>query len=300
MTPETDLFLYHLRQKDAAAGTIGNYRNTLEHFFTWFSVTTGQELMASNVTSFDVRRYRDELKQSYKPGTINRKLTNLSVFFRWCAENGYAPADPVEHIKRVSETRAPKWLSRQEVYKVLRSARQSVQMAQIKQLDYTVTIAARTQAIIGLLLATGLRVSELCDLKMGDVKLSEKSGLVIVRWGKGGKRREIPLNADGRRALRDWLKVRQNDSPYIFVSDGGRMSRQLVQWHLSQLGQEIGVHLSPHLLRHTFGKSLVDAGEPLDRVARLMGHSDVNTTAIYTMPSAIDLQRAVDKISWED
>ena len=140
----------------------------------------------------------------------------------------------------------------------------------------------------------------MCDLQLGDVKLGEKSGILTVRWGKGGKRRQIPLNSDGRRALRAWLAVRRSDSPYVFVVNGGRLSRQLVLFHLAGLGREIGIHLSPHLLRHTFGKSLVDAGEPLDRVAQLMGHSDVNTTAIYTMASAIDLQRAVDKIAWED
>ena len=301
MSPDLQTFLLHLRQRDISAGTIGHYRVALESFETWFTETTGQAPEPALITSFDIREYREHLKLSYKPATINRKLTNLALYFRWCIREGLASADPTEHIKRVREQNgAPRWLTRQEVYKVRRAARQAVQMAQVKRLAYSVAITVRTEAIVVLLLSTGLRVSELCDLKLGDIKLSDKAGRVIVRWGKGDKRREVPLNSDGRRALRDWLKCRQSDSPYLFVSESGRMSRQLVQWHLAALGRECGVHLSPHLLRHTFGKSLVDAGEPLDRVARLMGHSDVNTTAIYTMPSAYDLQRAVDKISWED
>lgn len=300
MTPELCLFLKHLESQDAAAGTIGNYRTTVAHFMAWFAEETRQAPDLANITSFDIRQYRDLLKRGYKPATINRKLTNLSVFFRWGVVNGYTNDDPTQHIRRVSEQFSPRWLTRPEIYKVLRRARQGVQLASVKQLDYSRIIAVRTYAIVVVLLSTGLRVSELCDLKLGDIRLSEKAGLVTVRWGKGGKRRQIPLNTDARRALREWLQVRLGDSPYVFVSDGGRLSRQLVQWHLSQLGRESGVHLSPHLLRHTFGKSLVDAGEGLERVAQLMGHADVKTTAIYTMPSQGDLQRAVDKISWED
>jgi len=71
MTPELCLFLDHLRQRDAAAGTIGNYRNTLSHFWAWFAETTRQAPEPAYVTSFDIRQYREALKQRYKPGTIN-------------------------------------------------------------------------------------------------------------------------------------------------------------------------------------------------------------------------------------
>ena len=298
MTNPTDGFLDHLRRRDAADGTISNYRNTLAHFWPWFSQTTRQPPDPAYVTPLDVKQYRDALKPLYKPGTINRRLANLSTYFKWCVVNSLAADDPTEHVRRVSEQKAPRWLSRPEVYRVLRHVRQAVQIAQVRRLAPSLVISTRTMAIVVLLLATGLRVSELCDLSLGDILLGERTGRVVIRCGKGNKRREIPLNADARRALREWLLIRQSNTRYVFVSDSGRMSRQLVQWHLSQLGQEIGVHLSPHLLRHTFGKSLVDAGESLERVAQLMGHSDVNTTAIYTMASQVDLQRAVDKISW--
>lgn len=294
------LFLDHLLQRDTTAGTIGNYRNALHHFWSWFTETTRQPPEPALVTSFDVVQYREHLKAQYKPSSINRRLTHLSVYFRWCMSRNLAPADPVARIRRVSEQRQPRWLTRQEVYKLLRTARQRVQLAQVRHLGPSLMVAIRSQAIIVLLLNTGLRVSELCDLKLADITLSEKAGHVIVKWGKGGKRRQIPLNSDSRRALREWLKVRESDTPYVFPTAAGRMSRQLVQIQMAQLGRAISLPLSPHLLRHTFGKSLVDAGVSLDRVAALLGHSNVNTTAIYTMPSQVDLQRAVDKISWED
>jgi site-specific recombinase XerD len=140
-----------------------------------------------------------------------------------------------------------------------------------------------------------------CDLKISDVTLGERSGSVLVRYGKGSKQRGIPLNSDARKAILTWLKVRGNEGEYLFIGpDKERMKRQVVTWHIGQLGKKVGLELNPHRLRHTFGKNLVDSGVSLDRVAMLLGHSNLTTTAVYTLPGEGDLQRAVDKISWED
>ena len=114
------------------------------------------------MTSFDIKQYREALKQNYKPSTINRRLVDLSTYFRWCVANSLAAADPVANIRRVSQQRQPKWLSRQEVYKLLRSARQAVQLASVKGLGPGLTLAIRNQAIVVLLLATGLQSLRNC------------------------------------------------------------------------------------------------------------------------------------------
>jgi site-specific recombinase XerD len=296
---EIDLFLDHLKEQDITEGTLNNYRVALVGFGDWFQANTGQSRPAM-ITPLDVRQFRDTLKATYKPGTINKKLNYLSVWFRWLAEEGHIAGDPAGGVKPVSEIRqAPKWLTRPQTYALLRVVQQEVQLAQIKKLDFSLLIATRTRAMIILLLNTGLRVSEACDLKVSDIELREKSGLVTVRWGKGAKRRQIPLNLDARKALQDWIGIRPSESDYLFCTPDGRMTRQLVQWHCSELGKQLGFKLTPHLLRHTFGKSLVDQGVSLDRVAALMGHSNINTTAIYTMPSRGDLEKAVETISWE-
>lgn len=297
---EIDLFLDHLREQDNTEGTLNNYRVALVQFMNWFQTTAGQSQPVF-VTPLDVRQFRDTLKLTYKPGTINKKLNYLSVWFRWLAEEGHTAGNPAGRVKPVSEVQqAPKWLARPQTHALLRAVQQAVQLAQLKKLEFSLLIATRTKAMIILMLNTGLRVSELCDLQVGDIELGQKSGSVTVRWGKGSKRRVIPLNADVRRALQDWLKIRASESEYLFCTPAGRMTRQLVQWHCSELGEQLGFNLTPHLLRHTFGKSLADQGVSLDRIAMLMGHSNINTTAVYTMPGRADLEKAVETISWEE
>ncbi len=295
-------FLAYLETQDRAATTIVNYRYNLQAFFAWFSETSGQAPEVAKVTPLDIRQYREWLKERCKPNTVNRKLIYLVGFFRWCSDNGHTATNPAAAIKLVKMVKhAPRWLGRPQQHALLRATEQAVNQARNKRLTFTEQVATRTMAIVTLILSTGIRVSELCDLKNSDVKLGSKSGLVTIRSGKGGKYREVPLNADARRALAHWLKVRpSHPGGYFFSTPGGRMTRQLVEWHLSELGKSVDIPLSPHVLRHTFGKNLVDSGESLDRVAMLLGHSDVNTTALYTIPSLGDLQRAVDKISWSD
>lgn len=301
---ELDLFFQHLeKDRDLTPASLQNYRTNLGMFFDWLHQTPGQTNGAVSVTPLDVKAYREYLKrQDYKPSTINKKLVHLSIFFQWCAANGFTDGDPTARVKGVKEVpKAPKWLTKQEQYKVLRAAEQSVQLARVNGLRPTEWVATRTEAIVKLILNTGLRVSELCDLLKTDVRLSERKGLLVVRWGKGSKYRQVPMNPDARRSISEWLAARGNGAcPYLFHTGRARMSRQLVQWHLDQLGKRAGVELGPHVLRHTFGKNLADQGVPLDRIAMLMGHSDINTTAVYTMPGPDDLEQAVNQIAWED
>jgi site-specific recombinase XerD len=302
MTPtEVDVFLEHLRERDLAADTIAHYQAALREFFDWFTATTKQTEVVA-VTSLDVRQWRDQLKSNQKAGTVNNKLGKLSSFLEWCVKAKLIQSNPAENIKRSKiNLTAPKWLTRQETHAILRMAEQQFQMAQMKDLDHSLTIAARTLAMVRLMLNAGLRVSEVCDLKISDVTLGERSGSVLVRYGKGSKQRGIPLNSDARKAILTWLKVRGNEGEYLFIGpDKERMKRQVVTWHIGQLGKKVGLELNPHRLRHTFGKNLVDSGVSLDRVAMLLGHSNLTTTAVYTLPGEGDLQRAVDKISWED
>lgn len=294
-------FVTHLDSQDYKLGTVENYRVCLTQFFKWFEQELSQTDPA-HVTPLDIRQYRDKMKENYKPKTINKRLTILSVFFRWCAGQGYTATDPTQGIKRMTEAkRAPRWLSRVEVYAILRAAAAAVQVAKLKGNSFTERVAVRQQAIIVVMLNTGVRVSELCDLLLKDLSLSERSGQLTIRWGKGDKYREIPLNKDARQAVRVWLDTRKSESDYLFTTDkNGRMTRQLVSWHLDEIGKAAGVKFSPHVLRHTFGKNMVDAKVSLDRVSMVMGHTGVDTTAIYTLPSQTDLAREVEKISWLD
>jgi len=119
-----------------------------------------------------------------------------------------------------------------------------------------------------------------------------------VRQGKGDKYREVPLNATARRVLEKYAS--ELEGGWLFPGrHGGHITTRAAEKALARFGRLAGVDVTPHMLRHTFGKMLVDAGESLDRVATLMGHSNLNTTARYTKPSMQDLERAVEKLAWK-
>lgn len=282
---EIELFLNHLQSEDLTAGTLANYRSNLRQFGRWL---IDHNKTVASLTQADLRDYKTELKDCYKPATINTKLAFISSLLAWCFKSGLISENPMTKIKRLRSEEYSKWLTQEQVAATLQKAQEVIDNAIAREFGLKLTVAIRVHSIAIFLLNTGLRVSELCDLCMDDIK----NGVITVRWGKGGKRREIPINEQARAALDTWLKVRQSDTDYVFVTDG-RMSRQVVQWHLAQLGKRLDFHLTPHLLRHTFGKNLVDKGVSLDRVAKLMGHSNINTTAIYTIPSLSDLSQAV-------
>ena len=161
----------------------------------------------------------------------------------------------------------------------------------------------RDEAIIALLLNTGLRVQELCSLDIGDVVVNPRGGTVIVRSGKGRKQRTVPLNANVRSSLRLWLAEREqiacdrDDADALFVTKyRKRIGTESIRYLLGELSRQAGIQASPHTLRHGFAKSLVDAGESLDRVGELLGHSSLDTTRIYTAPTEADLARAVARL----
>ena len=136
-----------------------------------------------------------------------------------------------------------------------------------------------------------------------NVALNDRSGHIVVRSGKRGKYREVPLNAGARKALREWLEVRPDvDSDALFIGrDRIPLKPRGVQRRLDFYARRAGLEgVTPHVLRHTFGKNLVDAGRPLTEVAALLGHARLNTTGVYTQPGQEDPRRAVEAVDWEE
>jgi site-specific recombinase XerD len=147
--------------------------------------------------------------------------------------------------------------------------------------------------------ATGIRVSELCSLMLSDVETSERKGTLTVRSGKGGKFRILPLNVDARQAITAYLKVRPTVSAdQLFIGQRGQgISSRAVELLVTKYGRLAGLEdVTPHTLRHSFGKHALDAGADLVSVSALLGHQRLETTAIYTTPSQRDLERVVEKL----
>ena len=302
------MFLDYLLEQDRAERTIDGYQRDLAHFATWFEQTTGRTPDPVRVTPLDVREYRQYLRtiKRLKPASVNRKLAALKTYFGWARDVALVAHNPTDGIKSVGQTETrQRWLSRTQTFALSRAATEAIQLAEKKGLTASTIMAKRNAAIVAVLLH-GLRVSEVCDLELADVSLMPRRGLVIVRSGKGGVYREVPLNKDARQALQTWLDVRpENASNLLFTSrNAGPVQPRDIQRMLDKLAHRASGlepdEVTPHKLRHTFGKSLVDAGVSLDRVAVLMGHQDLATTAIYTTPSRADLAAAVEKIAWQE
>lgn len=279
-------FTAHLHGRGSSPCTVRSYASALCAFARWCGQTWGAPFDPAAVTPLDVADYkRHLLNRNRRPATVNLHLDALSAFFGWAVSAGLTPSDPTEGVKRLPEARnAPRWLARKELGALVRAAQKYG--------------SPRDRALLALLLHAGLRVSEAVDLKLQDVVLRERSGHVVVRRGKGEKYREVPLNATARRIIQEWLDAHPGGD-YLFPGRNGPVTGRAVQARLAGLGRLAGVEVTPHKLRHTFCKMLVDAGESLDRVAVLAGHANLNTTAKYTRPSLGDLERAVERLAWE-
>lgn len=277
-------FKNNLLARGLSIGTAATYLGHLRRFFLWLEGTYGEADVGA-VTPLDVADYRRYLlNKNRKPATVNNALDAVSSFFAWAKEAGIVDADPTEGVKRLPEQKAaPKWLGRRELGALMRAVQKHG--------------SKKDQVLMALLLHTGLRVSEAVSLRTADVVIRERSGWVVVRSGKGGKYREVPLNATVRRVLAEHLEGL--DGEWLFPGKNGHMTRRAAEKAVAKYARIAGVDASPHSFRHTFCKMLVDAGESLDRVAMLAGHENLNTTARYTRPGRADLEKAVEKIAWE-
>src|SRR5918998_4332991 len=288
VTELVDRFLKDLERQEASPRTRASYRLDLLHFFRWFEQTVGDASTPESVTPTDVREYRGHLLtvERRRPATVNRRLAALRRFFRWAKAMGLAKELPTENVKGVtSSPRAPRWLEKRDVDRLIRAVERHG--------------TTRDLAIVLIRRRTGVRVSELSNLTRSDVETSERKGSLTVRSGKGGKFRVLPLNVDARRAIASYLEVRPTVSDdHLFVGQRGEgVSSRAVELLVGKYARLANLEgVTPHTLRHSFGKHALDAGADLVSVAALLGHERLETTAIYTTPSQRDLERVVEKL----
>ncbi|HLZ21772.1 MAG TPA: tyrosine-type recombinase/integrase [Ktedonobacterales bacterium] len=285
---EVDLFAQDLSRQEVAHKTLVNYQSDLLCFARWFAGVNDEPFTAAAVTPTDLRDYRTYLIQEEcrTPATVNRRLAALRKFFTWAKATARIQDLPTDAVKGVEASpRAPKALEKREMDRLIRA----VEKEQKK----------RDLAIVLTLRHTGLRVSELCALRLGDVELGERKGSVTVRAGKGSKYRVVPLNLDARKAIQDYLAVRPAvPDDHLFIGQRHQgLSPQAVENLVTKYARLAGLaDVTPHTLRHSFGKGLLDSGVDLVAVAALLGHSRLETTAMYTHPSARDLEHAVQRL----
>ena len=272
--------------------TVSGYLADLKQFATWFEKTNGAPMRIRDVTPVDVRDYKDHMQtqRKFKPATINRHLASIRAYFSWATSEGYIQDQPV-HVKNVQEPdMAPRSLDERAYHKLLRAVQKYG--------------SKRDIAIIQVLRHTGLRIGELCALDLSDIKLFERNeGTLTVHSGKGRRYREIPLNRDVQRALKEYLEVRpQVDDTHVFIGQRKNgLTDAAVYAVVKKYARFADLEgVTPHVLRHTFGRSLVNKNVDLITVMKLMGHRRLDSTARYTQPSKQDLKFAVRRLELEE
>lgn len=292
-------FATYLRGQDRSVKTIRSYLSDLHQFATWFEQTNGAPVTPQTVTPSDLREYRQYMlvTQRLAASTINRRLAALSTYLAWGVETGALEYNPAQKVKGVGkQTLAPKWLTKTDQGRLERTVEADLQNARTEPAKRA---ARRDYALITLMLHTGLRAGEVCALTLGDLTLSDRKGQLVVQAGKGSKQRTLPLNQPVREALTNWLEVRPATTHrQVFLGQrGDPLTESALRRILDALARRANVDASPHTLRHTFGKRLVDNGVTLEKVAALMGHSSLNTTRMYLTPGQQDLARAVETLA---
>jgi integrase/recombinase XerC len=276
-------YLDHLAERGASRHTLAGYRRDVLAFFAWFRETTGEELEPGGVTSVDLREYQSFLRtRGLKPNAVNRKLKAVKSWLRWAAKEGLAPRLP-EFPKDVPQAKAaPQALERAEINRLLRELEKENN--------------PRDAALIRLMLSCGLRVSETVSLKVSDLDIGERHGVLTVRYGKGNKYREVPIPPEARKALRAWLEKHPGGEWLFPGKDGGHLTACAAWRVVKKYAWRARLpDLHPHTLRHTCATNLLRTGADLVTVAEYLGHSRLETVATYTRPSMADLARAAER-----
>jgi len=228
------------------------------------------ELDGRQIRSFVAWRHR----QGIGGRSLQRNLSATRAFYRYLIGEGVAQHNPAEGVQ------APK--SPQKLPKLL----DVDQAAKLLEIDAKDTLAIRDRAILELMYSSGLRLSELVMLDLVSLDLADA---VVTVVGKGNKTRAIPIGKQARKAIKQWLNIRDkmaNDEEFaVFVSQrGNRISRRSIQQRLKQWAMKQGItsHVNPHMLRHSFASHLLESSGDLRAVQELLGHADISTTQVYT------------------
>ncbi|HET7750568.1 MAG TPA: site-specific tyrosine recombinase XerD [Terriglobales bacterium] len=242
----------------------------------------------------EVREFLEELQaKAMDARSVGRKLSALRQFYRYLLLDRLAESDPTLNIESPRQWKVlPKALAREELEQLLATPRAARPSAEAE------AIALRDRAMLEVFYAGALRVSELVDVKLDDLKLD--LGCVLVR-GKGDKERIAPLGQSAQRVLRDYLQgarpglAGKRSSPLLFLGRGAkRLTRQRVWQMVSAASAAAGRHASPHMLRHSCATHMVENGADLRTVQTILGHADIATTQVYTHV-ALDRLRNVYK-----
>jgi len=272
-------------EKGLARTTVSAYHTDLERFA---SSLRPEDQLSSQAP---VQRYVDSLYQAGMASrSIARHIATLRNFYAHLIEKGVLDADPTAHLQAPRQWQSlPKYLNKKQIDDLLAAC------------DGSRPQGLRDRAMLEFLYATGLRVSELCNVRISELEMN--MGVVRV-IGKGKKHRIVPVGKSALAAVERYLGngrpglLKGRASPYLFVTNrGGAMTRQGFWMLLGAHGKKAGIfhNLTPHVLRHTFATHLLEGGADLRSLQSMLGHADISTTQIYTHVVRSRLRKTVDE-----
>jgi integrase/recombinase XerC len=289
MSDPLSAFLRYLRfEKDASPHTLRGYRSDLLEFLTFLGEGESGERsrmrLAQSVDSRAVRRYLAHLHaRGLEPASVGRKLAALRSWFRFLVRRGALQRNAAR------EVRGPRLPTKLVSFLPIDEATALVEARALGGES-----RARDVAILELLYATGLRVSELAGLDLDDV---DRAGRTVRVLGKGRKERIVPYGEQAARALEAYLGPRAEARGPVFANRrGGRLTVRAIHAIVRRCARAAGItrRVSPHTLRHTFATHLLDAGADLRAIQEFLGHSRLSTTQRYTHVGADQLMKVYD------
>jgi len=261
---------YLLVDKGLSNNTVKAYEADISSLFQWLDT---EDLKYNNLQEDHINQYISFLFQrKMRSSSVNRKISSIKSFYIFLVKRNFVKNSPLNDLVTPKQEKyLPESMSEAEVDKLLNSP------------DVENKIENRDKAMIEMLYATGMRISELVNLKITDVDMKR---CVVKVFGKGSKERLVPFGETALDSLRSYLNEReQSSSKEIFLSNRGKKMTRVAFWQRVKvylLRENLKNSISPHTLRHAFATHLLNRGADLRSVQLLLGHSDLSTTQIYT------------------
>jgi integrase/recombinase XerD len=277
-------FLSYIQvEKGLSANTLQSYKRDIERLKQW---AEKKNKHVEQLERKDMREWIASMsREGLAPTSVARSVSAVRGFFSFLMLDGHVKRHPVEDIHTPQRhANLPKFLTEEEMERLLFAP------------DIQTDVGVRDRAMIELMYAAGLRVSELCGLKVSDIDID---GAIVTCHGKGSKQRRIPIGKSAVHWLQRYLAVRErlgSDNPILFLNRGRALSRQIA-WSIikSHAATAQVPEISPHTLRHSFGTHLIQHGADSRSVQAMLGHADISTTEIYTHITDLHMRKAYDR-----
>ncbi|MDK2801285.1 MAG: hypothetical protein PWP27_1835 [Clostridiales bacterium] len=286
-----DAFVDYLNKSDKSSGTISTYTVNIKGFIKYYVESYGEEFIPENVIMMDLRDYRNYLLniKRQKASTINNKIAALKEYFFFLKSNGIIKDNPAENMKKIRTNKptAPKSFSDTEFKKIKRYVYRS-------QKDLWIIV-------FELLSKTGVRVSELINIRLADITINERSGNLRV-IGKNQKERNIPLHLDVRKAITAYMEVRDRmsiSSDFLLISERKRpFTRSGIFKMLKRWENDTNIKIHPHMFRHHFAIQVLNTpNADINTVQYLLGHESIESSAIYLKVRQEDLEKSINALT---